>query len=74
MTARRISKAELIAEFHRVRGSGIAEEQVEIPAIRKKLARSRRAYLKTQRSRQYTRPRFDPAVPDLKRRQANDLD
>lgn len=74
MSARRISKAELIAEFLRIRGSGIAEEQVEIPAIRRKLARSRRAYLKNQRDRRYARPRFDPAVPDLKRRQANDLD
>ena len=74
MKARRTSKAELIAEFHRIRGSGIAEDQVEIPAIRQKLVRSRRAYLKSQRSQRTPRPRFDPAVPDLKRRQANDLD
>jgi hypothetical protein len=74
MTARRISKTELIAEFLRVRGSGRPEEQVEIPAIRKKLARSRRAFLKTQARTPRPRPRFDPTVIDHKRRQANDLD
>ncbi|WP_020201891.1 hypothetical protein ACKI2N_001850 [Cupriavidus sp. 30B13] len=74
MTARRISRAELIEEFHRVRGSGRAEEQIEIPAIRKQLARSRRAFLKAQARRKPARPRFDPTVIDHKRRQANDLD
>ncbi|MGC5885705.1 hypothetical protein [Ralstonia pseudosolanacearum] len=71
MSRARLSRADLIAEFHRVRGSGRAEDQVDIPAIRRQLARSLRAFRRTQRKA--PRPRFFPAV-DLKKLQANDLD
>ncbi len=74
MTARRISRAELIAEFLRINGSGRPEEQVEIPAIRRKLARSRRAFVREQGRRKPARPQLDPNFIDHKRRQANDLD
>ncbi len=71
MSRARFSRADLIAEFHRVRGSGRAEDQVDIPAIRRQLARSLRAHRKAQHKT--PRPRFFPAV-DLKKLQANDLD
>lgn len=74
MTRHRFTKADLVAEFHRVRGSGIAEHEVERRSVAKALRRSLRAYLKSQARRPPARPRFDPAVPDHKRRQANDLD
>ncbi len=71
MSRVRFSRADLIAEFVRVRGSGRAEEQVDIPAIRRQLARSLRAHRRAHRKA--PRPRFFPAV-DLKKLQANDLD
>ncbi|BCN09664.1 hypothetical protein RPSD_15490 [Ralstonia solanacearum] len=71
MARQRFTRAELIAEFLRVRGSGRAEEQVGIPAVRRQLARSRRAYLKTQRAT--PRASFSTSV-DLKKLQANDID
>ena len=71
MSRVRFSRADLIAEFVRVRGSGRAEEQVDIPAIRRQLARSLRAHRRAHRKD--PRPRFSPAV-DLKKLQANDLD
>lgn len=71
MSRARFSRADLIAEFHRQRGSGRAEEQVDIPAIRRQLARSLRAFRRTQH--RAPRTRFFPAV-DLKKLQANDLD
>ncbi|MCP1173006.1 hypothetical protein [Ralstonia chuxiongensis] len=71
MSRARFSRADLIAEFHRVRGSGRAEDQVDIPAIRRQLARSLRAHRRAHRKA--PRPRFFPAV-DLKKLQANDLD
>lgn len=74
MTGRRFTKADLVDEFHRVRGSGIAENEVERRSVARALRRSLRAYLKTQANLPPARPRFDPAVPDHKRRQANDLD
>ena len=72
MSRARFSRADLIAEFHRQRGSGRAEEQVDIPTIRRQLARSLRAFRRAQH-RAAPRPRFFPAV-DLKKLQANDLD
>lgn len=74
MTGRRFTKTELIDEFYRIRGSGIAESEVERRSVAKALRRSLRAYLKAQARRPPARPRFDPAIPDHKRRQANDLD
>ncbi|WP_055325028.1 hypothetical protein [Ralstonia solanacearum] len=71
MTRRRFTRAELIAEFLRLRGSGRAEEQVGIPVVRRQLARSLRAHRKTLRTP--PRARFNPAV-DLKKLQANDID
>lgn len=71
MSRARFSRADLIAEFQRLRGSGRAEEQVDIPTIRRQLARSLRAFRKTQRAA--PRARFSHAV-DLKKLQANDLD
>ncbi|CAJ0740869.1 hypothetical protein [Ralstonia mannitolilytica] len=71
MSRARFTRADLIAEFHRVRGSGRAEEQVDIPAIRRQLARSLRAFRRAQHKA--PRPRFFPAV-DLKKLQANDHD
>ncbi|ARU23030.1 branched-chain amino acid ABC transporter substrate-binding protein [Ralstonia solanacearum] len=71
MSRARFSRADLIAEFLRVRGSGRAEDQVDIPAIRRQLARSLRAFRRTQRTP--PRRRIFPAV-DLKKLQANDLD
>lgn len=71
MSRAHFSRADLIAEFVRLRGSGRAEEQVDIPAIRRQLARSLRAHRRTHRKS--PRPRFSPAV-DLKKLQANDLD
>ena len=49
MSRMRFSRADLIAEFVRVRGSGRAEEQVDIPAIRRQLARSLRAHRRAHR-------------------------
>lgn len=71
MSRARFSRADLIAEFIRVRGSGRPEEQVDIPTIRRQLTRSLRAYRRTQRDA--PRRRYSPAV-DLKKLQANDLD
>ncbi len=71
MARQRFTRAELIAEFLRVRGSGRADEQVCIPAVRRQLVRSRRAYLKTQRAT--PRARISTTV-DLKKLQANDID
>ncbi|MBB6581636.1 hypothetical protein [Ralstonia solanacearum] len=71
MSRPRLTRAELIAEFHRVGGSGRPEEQIGIPAIRRQLARSRRAHLKSRRAP--PRARSSPTV-DLKKLQANDLD
>ncbi|MCO5412872.1 hypothetical protein [Ralstonia mojiangensis] len=71
MSRVRFSRADLIAEFVRVQGSGRAEEQVGIPAIRRQLARSLRAHRRAHHKA--PRPRFPPAV-DLKKLQANDLD
>ncbi|WP_405126742.1 hypothetical protein [Ralstonia pseudosolanacearum] len=71
MARQRFTRAELIAEFLRLRGSGRAEEQVGIPTVRRQLARSLRAHRKTLRTP--PRARFNLAV-DLKKLQANDID
>ncbi|MGE8366015.1 MAG: hypothetical protein ACN6OP_04500 [Pseudomonadales bacterium] len=74
MKRRRFSDAELIAEFVRIQGSGIPQDELGKDTIRRKVIRSLRAHLSTQARRIPARPRFDPTVIDHKRRQANDLD
>lgn len=72
MSRRPFSHVALVAEFLRIQGSGIAEEEVRKPAIRKALIRLIASRLKAQRAAARQRERR-PAV-DLKRLQANDLD
>ncbi|QYY30330.1 hypothetical protein K2O51_23460 [Cupriavidus pinatubonensis] len=74
MTRRPFSQAALVAEFLRIQGSGIAEEEVMKPAIRKALIRLIAARLNAQRraTRQLDRQRR--SAIDVKRLQANDLD
>ncbi|KAI3597684.1 hypothetical protein D8I24_6500 [Cupriavidus necator H850] len=72
MSRRPFSHASLVAEFLRIQGSGIAEEEVRKPPIRKALIRLIAARLKAQRVAARQRERR-PAI-DLKRLQANDLD
>lgn len=73
MKRQRFTREDLIAEFLRVGGSGRAEEQVDIPGIRRHLARSLRNRLRDQRRAQRAAPQRKFSV-DLKKLQANDLD
>lgn len=74
MSRRPFSHAALVAEFLRIQGSGIAEEEVKKPAIRKALIRTIAARLNAQRRALRQRDRQDRPAIDLKRLQANDLD
>lgn len=74
MTRRPFSHAALVAEFLRIQGSGIAEEEVKKPAIRKALIRMIATRLKAQRNANRQRDRQTRPAIDLKRLQANDLD
>lgn len=74
MSRRPFSHAALVAEFLRVQGSGIAEEEVKKPAIRKALIRAIAARLNAQRRATRQRDRQPRPAIDLKRLQANDLD
>lgn len=72
---KRFTRTELLAEFSRVGGSGRAEEQVDIPFIRRQLARSLRGHLRAQRrGRSMAGQRDRSTAVDLKKLQANDLD
>ncbi|KWR80331.1 MULTISPECIES: hypothetical protein [Cupriavidus] len=74
MSHRPFSHAALVAEFLRIQGSGIAEEEVKKPAIRKALIRLIAMRLKAQRAANHQRDRQRRPAIDLKRLQANDLD
>lgn len=74
MSRRPFSNAALVAEFLRIRGSGIAEEEVKKPAIRKALIRLIAARLNAQRRATRKSDRHSHPTIDLKRLQANDLD
>lgn len=72
MRSRPFSKAALIAEFHRIKGSGRAEDALRDPQMRLQLVASLRQHLQATRRTQ-RRPSPAPAM-DIKRLQANDLD
>lgn len=74
MKRRRFSEAELVAEFVRIQGSGIPQNELGKDKIRRQVIRSLRAHLGALARRIPARPRFDPTVIDHKRRQANDID
>lgn len=74
MTRHPFSHAALVAEFLRIQGSGIAEEEVKKPAIRKALIRLIAARLRAQHIASRQRARHPRPAVDLKRLQANDLD
>ncbi|WP_064577199.1 hypothetical protein [Cupriavidus gilardii] len=69
----RYTFADLVEGFRLMNGSGIAEVRL----LDWRVAKQVRDFLDARRkagARRRPRPRFDPTIPDYKRRQANDLD
>ncbi|MCY1263106.1 hypothetical protein D9M68_123740 [compost metagenome] len=76
MSRRRVrySFADLVEGFRLMNGSGNAELRVREWRVAMQVRAFLDARRKAQTPRHPPRLRFDPSIPDHKRRQANDLD